>query len=361
MSDSDSTKQTDSDDGSNEEGLAEKLVRLRKVADAKKLVRRAMDHPELLGKCTAYVQQLVDEYLKFLVLKASSEDTDATRLSPSGEIDSIWHLHILDTKGYRNTCRFLKAGFIDHNPDGEMEHDAKRRRLSTTIGMYRRIFGYEPHPQFWEVADEGTEEDQNEEDICRVHVICRHVDCRCNGTTGVLTENHVSFSKEEFPAFYSADPHSLFEASSQFFRVVMTTVVLPSRALRSQLSQELTSHMRVSVEELNDSDESFSYKDRVPCKIDCVMECPRHTVASSGTAIQVFVRGGGTEHVTTLRVLPSFSVEHLKYLIKEARGIPMDQQRIIFNSKQLEESQTLSSYDVVNESTLHIHLRLRGC
>ena len=55
------------------------------------------------------------------------------------------------------------------------------------------------------------------------------------------------------------------------------------------------------------------------------------------------------------------SVETVKSLIQQSDGIPVDQQRLIFAGKQLEDNRTLEEYNIGDESTLHLILRLGGC
>ncbi|CAG8736995.1 20644_t:CDS:2, partial [Rhizophagus irregularis] len=56
----------------------------------------------------------------------------------------------------------------------------------------------------------------------------------------------------------------------------------------------------------------------------------------------------------------SETVEQLKLRIYNAGGIPPDQQRLIFDGKQLEDDRRLSDYRIMNDSTLFVVLRLRG-
>lgn len=80
---------------------------------------------------------------------------------------------------------------------------------------------------------------------------------------------------------------------------------------------------------------------------------------SSG-GYQIFVKTLTGKTLTINDITAEDTIATVKQKIFQKEGVPVDQQRLIFAGKQLEDNQTLSNYSINKDSTIHLVLRLRG-
>ena len=57
---------------------------------------------------------------------------------------------------------------------------------------------------------------------------------------------------------------------------------------------------------------------------------------------------------------PYITVQQLKYIVREIEGIPMSQQRLVFQGQNLDNTKSLVEYGLCNKSMIYLVLQLRG-
>ena len=81
--------------------------------------------------------------------------------------------------------------------------------------------------------------------------------------------------------------------------------------------------------------------------------------ASAGPRFDIYIKTL-TGRTFTIEAVESDTIEDIKEKVQDVDATPIDQQRLIFAGKQLENDRTLAEYNIQRESTIHMVLRLRG-
>jgi len=95
-----------------------------------------------------YAKRVMNEYKRFVFLAM----TLGYPVTPSDEIDQVWHLHLIYTKAYwEEFCKDIIRVPFHHHPTkgGKKEGEKFRNWYTRTKQAYREAFGEEPPSDIW--------------------------------------------------------------------------------------------------------------------------------------------------------------------------------------------------------------------
>lgn len=100
------------------------------------------------GWSLEYALRCVQEYKKFMFLICIA----AHPLTPSDEVDQVWHLHLLYTQSYwKDFCGTILGREIHHGPTrgGSKEQDKFTDWYAKTKELYAQTFNEHPPADIW--------------------------------------------------------------------------------------------------------------------------------------------------------------------------------------------------------------------
>lgn len=94
-----------------------------------------------------YCHRAIDEYKKFIFLATFADHA----VTPSDEIDQVWHLHLLYTQSYwQEMCAGILGTEIHHGPTkGIQQRENFKHQYSKTLASYQHFFKESPPDDIW--------------------------------------------------------------------------------------------------------------------------------------------------------------------------------------------------------------------
>jgi len=100
------------------------------------------------GWTHVFAGRVITEYKRFVVLAMLAGHP----VTPSEEVDQVWHLHMVYTRSYwHDLCRDVLGRELHHGPTagGADENEKFADWYGKTLDSYRRLFGNDAPPEIW--------------------------------------------------------------------------------------------------------------------------------------------------------------------------------------------------------------------
>ena len=103
------------------------------------------------GWSIGFTARVISEYRRFVFLAVAARHP----VSPSDQVDQVWHLHLLYTDSYwTRFCQNTLSMALHHHPTrgGDAEREKFHGWYAKTLDSYRRFFLAEPPADIWPAA-----------------------------------------------------------------------------------------------------------------------------------------------------------------------------------------------------------------
>jgi hypothetical protein len=277
-------------------------------------------------------KEWVQQYQLFILCKIVANDIKLQEgnkrlfLSPSPEVDEVWHEHLKRPISYGTMCQTLLSDsgkpttgllLIDHTPESEEDDEEikEERRERTNNYMELLCFDWKKKMKYDVPQGEPPQDDR------AVKV-----------TINLQDPNEYSRKQSRLviPANASDSIDIIKDKVFQEYEIpVDEQLLVYNGILISGTIADLDIGKTVQ----------FSL---------FIVSMRTFVKTLTGKTITVFTSS-------------NISIFIVKQLVLEREGIPENQQRLIFAGKQLEDDSTLADYNIQPDSTLLLILRMRGC
>ena len=132
-----------------------------------------------------------------------------------------------------------------------------------------------------------------------------------------------------------------------------------SELLSNELKSLLHPHECKILSSIDGWDEAGTLSTAYDATCPAVQETTENESIVHPQQLQIFVKSL-TGINTSLNVQTSDTIKSIKAKIEDKEGIPLEQQSLGFSGKNLENSSTLSDYNIQEGSILYLSLKLRG-
>jgi hypothetical protein len=289
-----------------------------------------------------------ETYKKFLCLKVFTNDIDGLYISPSYELDKIWHRHLLYNKNYLDMC--IKLGqIIYHFPERALDSQAViNTRIGNMIELYTQYFGESEESN---ILYDKIDIKLNITDNLKLYTKDEINIIANNLTINITSKNKFSiiynFIKEKFlidqiEIYYEGKKMNLDTEISELDLIFNPNIDIILISKQSNLNENKDSY----IININDED---SGDENIESNMD-LYENP----------IQVFVNTLSGKTIT-LEIYSDYTIKDIQRLIKKKEGIPKSHQKLSCNAQILDPIKTINYYGIHNLSTIHLMVNLRGC